>query len=522
MIISIAVSRNIRVIPHRLVPSNKFIRRSAKHQQASASVPSSSLFASATTSFIHRLAPVCVMSPPHGSISMSSVSTSSADDFFPSTTSTTINNKTDAISMIAKRVSASRTSIDQCGERLRSGKLVSFPTETVYGLGCNALDPVAVQSIFDAKERPLSDPLIVHVSRSEDALEMWDAFSSAMCDETKQDHSSPQYIERQALSVLTKSFFPGPLTIVARAHPSIPQVLMANTGYVACRSPSHPIARALIASAKVPIAAPSANKFGHVSPTLADHVMDDLGMEDVWVVDPNLGRMDDDENEENNANHQHVDNAQDNTAVCQVGVESTVAKVEMNPSSASGVMGKITILRHGAISSQSIQEVIEKSGLSHYFLVSDSVKFTSEKEYNVAPGQTVKHYSPNVPCFMIGLSRQIQSEDSIDIIEQTERAILAQSVIIDYGMRLASYRKFALAYTDLSVDGNPVVAASNVFKTLRWSETIDGAVRVFVPEIALINDEGNGVGNSQEMALVLAVKDKLTRAASAVVVDTFE
>jgi tRNA threonylcarbamoyl adenosine modification protein (Sua5/YciO/YrdC/YwlC family) len=452
---------------------------------------------------------------------MSSVPTSSADDIFPPTTSTTNNNKTDAKSMVAKRVSASRTSIDQCGERLRSGMLVSFPTETVYGLGCNALDPVAVQSIFDAKERPLSDPLIVHVSRSEDALEMWDAFSSLVSDEANQDQPSPQYIERQALSVLTKSFFPGPLTIVARAHPSIPQVLMANTGYVACRSPSHPIARALIASAKVPIAAPSANKFGHVSPTLADHVMDDLGMEDVWVVDPSLGRIDIDENA-NDANHKHGDNAQDNTAVCQVGVESTVAKVEMNPSSVSGVMGRITVLRHGAISSQSIQEVVEKSGLSRYFLVSDSVQFTSEKVYNVAPGQTVKHYSPNVPCFMIGSSRQIQFEDGNEIIDEKERAILAQSVIIDYGMRLASYRKFALAYNDLSVEGNPVVAASNVFKTLRWSETIDGAVRVFVPEIVLRDDENHVVENSQEMALVLAVKDKLTRAASAVVVETFE
>ena len=451
------------------------------------------------------------MSPPHGSsCSMSSASTASADDIYPSTDIITNNNKSEA--MIAKRVSASRTSINECGERLRSGKLVSFPTETVYGLGCNALDPVAVQRVFDAKERPLSDPLIVHVTRSEDALDMWDASSSILA-EMNPDPQSPQYIEMQALTMLTQSFFPGPLTIVARAHPSIPQVLMANTGYVACRSPSHPIARALIASAKVPIAAPSANKFGHVSPTLAAHVMDDLGMEDVWIVDPDLGRIDCDDN---------VDTAQTTNAVCQVGVESTVAKVEMNSSSSSSATGTITILRHGAISSQSILEVVEKAGLSEYFRVSDSVKFTSEKVYNVAPGQTVKHYSPNVPCFMIGVSRQMQSVGGIDILEQKERAVLSQSVIIDYGMRLASYREIALAYTDLSSDGDPVMAASNVFKTLRWSETIDGAVRVFVPELVLGNDEGRGDENSQHGALVLAVKDKLTRAASAVVVDTFE
>jgi hypothetical protein len=241
--------------------------------------------------------------------------------------------------------------------------------------------------------------------------------------------------------------------------------------------------------------------------------MDDLGMEDVWIVDPDLGRIDCDDN---------VDTAQTTNAVCQVGVESTVAKVEMNSSSSSSATGTITILRHGAISSQSILEVVEKAGLSEYFRVSDSVKFTSEKVYNVAPGQTVKHYSPNVPCFMIGVSRQMQSVGGIDILEQKERAVLSQSVIIDYGMRLASYREIALAYTDLSSDGDPVMAASNVFKTLRWSETIDGAVRVFVPELVLGNDEGRGDENSQHGALVLAVKDKLTRAASAVVVDTFE
>ncbi len=508
MIISIAASRNIKVLSYRLVTSNNFIHPSAKlHQELE-----SSLFVSPVTSFILRTAPARVMPPPRGSISMLSVSIPSSDNKSPSLITT--KNKTEQ--MTAKRVSASRSSIDLCGERLRSGRLVSFPTETVYGLGCNALDPVAVQRVFDAKERPLSDPLIVHVSRSEDALEMW-AASSSMSDETKQDPQSPQHIENQALSVLTHSFFPGPLTIVARARPSIPQVLMANTGYVACRSPSHPIARALIASAEIPIAAPSANKFGHVSPTLATHVMDDLGMEDVWVIDPDLGRMDSDANYNN-----HVDIEQDNNAVCQVGVESTVVKIEMNLSTSSRMKGRITILRHGAVSSQSIKKVIEEAGLSQHFLVSESVKFTSEKVNNVAPGQMVKHYSPNVPCFMIGLSRQLQSEDDV-FLDKKERAILSQSVVIDYGMRLASYRPFALAYTDLSSEGNAVTAASNVFKTLRWSETVDGAIRVFVPELALGNDEDRGIeNNSQDGALVLAVKDKLTRAASAVVVDTFQ
>lgn len=392
---------------------------------------------------------------------------------------------------IAKLVPTTQSSFDECGQRLRDGKLVSFPTETVYGLGCHALDPSAVQKVFDAKERPLSDPLIVHVTKNEDALELWDA-STSMGRSEINNQAQRQEIEQKALNVLTDTFFPGPLTLVARAHPSIPQILMANTGFVACRSPSHPIARALISAARVPIAAPSANKFGHVSPTLAEHVMDDLGQEDVWVIDPSL-----------DAPEGKIDR-EGHFPVCQVGVESTVAKVEMNTST----NGSITILRHGAISSSSIREALAKNGLSEYFEVSDSVRFTSEKVSNVAPGQTIKHYSPNVPCFMVDASRQCQQCE----LSQEEKAILSQSVIIDYGKRLLGYQQHVLAYRDLSVKGDASMAASSVFETLRWSERVQGANRVFVPDIILDNNED---------ALGLAVKDKLTRAASAVIVNTF-
>ena len=170
--------------------------------------------------------------------------------------------------------------------------------------------------------------------------------------------------------------------------------------------------------------------------------------------------------------------------------------------------GSITILRHGAISSSSIRDALAKNGLSDYFEVSDSVRFTSEKVSNVAPGQTIKHYSPNVPCFMVDISRQCQKSE----LSHEEKTVLAQSVIIDYGKRLSGYKEFVLAYRDLSVEGDASMAASSVFETLRWSERIEGANRVFVPDIILDNNED---------ALDLAVKDKLTRAASAVTVDIF-
>jgi tRNA A37 threonylcarbamoyladenosine synthetase subunit TsaC/SUA5/YrdC len=439
--------------------------------------------------------------------------------------------------VVAKFVSATQTSLNECGERLRSGHLVSFPTETVYGLGCHALDPIAVQKVFDAKERPLSDPLIVHVNNAEDALNMWSSSTSASYDSSKNSSNSfVTDIEGLALAALTSVYFPGPLTIVAKACSTMPQILMAGTGYVACRSPSHSVARALINAACVPIAAPSANKFGHVSPTCAQHVMDDLGQEDVWIIDPSLGmideeddnirKMDDDDNDGSGGNTES-----DQTGVCQVGVESTVVKVEMNPPDSSKmlsslsdeeILGNITILRHGAISVESIRKTIKDAGLSRYFHIAEKMKFTSEASHNVAPGQMIKHYSPNVPTFMIGRSRQqnIQQEALVNEVQNDitfldeEQSILSKSVIIDYGGRLVHYKPFALVYRDLSPDCDPATAASILFETLRWSETIDGAIRVFVPELVL---EGEGVD-----PLVLAVKDKLTRAASAVIVERFQ
>ena len=92
--------------------------------------------------------------------------------------------------VVAKFVSATQTSLNECGERLRSGHLVSFPTETVYGLGCHALDPIAVQKVFTAKERPLSDPLIVHVNNAQDALNMWASSTSLSYDSSKNSNNS--------------------------------------------------------------------------------------------------------------------------------------------------------------------------------------------------------------------------------------------------------------------------------------------------------------------------------------------
>ncbi|MGB2600730.1 MAG: L-threonylcarbamoyladenylate synthase [Candidatus Omnitrophota bacterium] len=147
--------------------------------------------------------------------------------------------------------------IEQAAEVIHNRGLVAFPTETVYGLGANALDSKAVTGIFEAKRRPLDDPLIVHIADMDDLYKLAEDI--------------PQEAER-----LLARFWPGPLTVVLRKKDIVPDIVTTGLDTVAIRMPSNPIARKFIEVANVPIAAPSANLFGRPSPTTASHVTDDL------------------------------------------------------------------------------------------------------------------------------------------------------------------------------------------------------------------------------------------------------
>ncbi|MFI0609594.1 MAG: L-threonylcarbamoyladenylate synthase, partial [Anaerolineae bacterium] len=166
---------------------------------------------------------------------------------------------------------------------LAGGGLVAFPTETVYGLGANAWDAVAVARIFAAKERPLTDPLIVHVLDWDDARALIDpaALADAADAADAADEASP--VARAAR--LAAAFWPGPLTLVLPRHPRLPSLVTAGQASVALRAPAHPVARALLRLAGVPVAAPSANPFGGISPTCAADVLADLGARVDWIVD---------------------------------------------------------------------------------------------------------------------------------------------------------------------------------------------------------------------------------------------
>ncbi len=228
--------------------------------------------------------------------------------------------------------------ISHAAQLLRSGKVVAFPTETVYGLGANALDAMAVAKIFELKERPSFDPLIVHIADVED-LKLLTIGND------------------KRIQLLAERFWPGPLTLILPKSDRVPDIVTSGLETVGIRMPSHPIALQLIREAGCPVAAPSANKFGQLSPTLATHVAKQLPNVD-FIVDGGPS---------------------------EVGIESTI--ISLND------MG-FEILRHGVITREEIEEIIPFHALPE-----------EEKTNIVSPGMLKSHYSPAKPLYILGDER---------------------------------------------------------------------------------------------------------------------
>ena len=226
-----------------------------------------------------------------------------------------------------------REQITRAAQVVLDGGLVAFPTETVYGLGCNAFDERAVRRVFAAKRRPLDNPLIVHVG---------------------QDWPMPELSDGRSLRViehLAREFWPGPLTVVVPGGAEFAPSVRGGRSTVAIRCPDHPIALALLDVAGVPIAAPSANSFGYISPTSARHVAEDLG--DLCDVILDAGRT-------------------------RHGLESTVVELQE---------GKIILLRHGAIPLERLRVSVPAS-------VSVSDGADTSRGPRRSPGLHQRHYSP--------------------------------------------------------------------------------------------------------------------------------
>lgn len=223
-------------------------------------------------------------------------------------------------------------------EVLRGGGIVALPTETVYGLGCHAFDAKAVARVFAAKGRPATDPLIVHVDGPAQLA-------------TVTDGPLPG-----AAAALADAFWPGPLTLVVPRHPALPPSVTAGLDRVAVRAPSHPVFVAVLAECGFPIAAPSANRFGHVSPTSAAHVVTDLGDECDLIVD---------------------------SGPCERGLESTVVTFTDDAA---------VVLRHGAVTIEALRAACPLPVLD--------VR-ADHRTAAASPGHDERHYSPTTPTVAV-------------------------------------------------------------------------------------------------------------------------
>ena len=361
--------------------------------------------------------------------------------------------------------------IKECAEYIKKGGIVGMPTETVYGLAANAFDVDACFKIFEYKGRPLTDPLIVHVS----SIEM-----------AKNIIIINKEIEK-LFNLLTKHFWPGPLTIVLPANLNLLSTkILAGKDTVGIRFPEHPIAKQFIELSGVPIAAPSANKFCHVSPVNPYHVFEDFKEFPVKIL---------------------------NGGVTNFCMESTVMKICYEEK-------KILIFRLGAVSPDQIKNVLEKDdNFKNYKIESlakknkistEELKKIHEKQGNDnsvtinqdAPGQFLKHYSPKLETYLY------DGDDVKDYIKEIQ--VNNKIVFIDYKeiMKKKYLGKKGITemnFLELSKEGDANIVMKNFYNYLHEAEKIPNMEYIIIIDLEKYMDE-----NSHKLTLL----DRMWKAAS--------
>ena len=237
------------------------------------------------------------------------------------------------------------TDLMRAAALLRAGEVVAIPTETVYGLAANAFDEAAVLKVFEAKQRPSFDPLIVHVAERDQVLQLVSEFPPG----TRE---------------LMDAFWPGPLTLVLPKRSEVPDLVTSGLDTVGVRMPAHPLALELLRALDFPLAAPSANPFGYVSPTTAQHVADQLGDRIPYILDG---------------------------GPCSVGVESTIIGWDVGGGDrprAADQPGNWVLYRPGGIPVEAIEHVIGHLGVAQ------------KKILPAAPGMLESHYAPRKPVIV--------------------------------------------------------------------------------------------------------------------------
>jgi L-threonylcarbamoyladenylate synthase len=282
--------------------------------------------------------------------------------------------------------------IDIAATLLVKGEAIAIPTETVYGLAANALDINAIAKVFRIKRRPSFDPLIVHLSSFDQA--------------EKYVKSVPDPLRK-----LAERFMPGPLTLLLEKKDIIPDIVTAGSPYVAIRIPDHDMTRSLLSKLPFPLAAPSANPFGYISPTTAQHVADQLGNQLYYILDG---------------------------GPCHIGIESTIVGMSST--------GEIHVYRKGGLALEQIQDCV---GI---FKVEDHS--TSNPQ---APGMLTSHYAPTKPITLINILTEVVPSARIGVLSYKQ---MVKHIPMDHQVVL-------------SPSGRYEDAARNLFAGMRYLDSLD-------------------------------------------------
>ncbi len=354
---------------------------------------------------------------------------------------------------------------------LSRGEVVAMPTETVYGLAGAAFDEMALTRIFGVKARPTFDPLIIHVSpglmeRAKGADAIDKLRSLRLVDAEK---LSPE--SRKIALVLIKNFWPGPLTLILPKTPFVPDLATSGLPGVALRMPLHPVAQALIDISNQPLAAPSANRFGRISPTTAKHVLNELGDRIELILDG---------------------------GPCDVGLESTVISVE-----------PLRVLRPGGLDVREIEKVLSASlGRTISIEKATSPVEALSKKAQLSPGMLASHYSPRKPLILLtGAAATLpklpeSAPPLMGLLIWSERdAAICLERFSKLGVTISLVRWMVSAATDPVSEAGVREGARNLFARMRELDD-SGDVSEIWAEHCPVNE---GLGH--------AIRDRMTRAA---------
>ena len=293
--------------------------------------------------------------------------------------------------------------LQKAHELLDQGQVVGMPTETVYGLAARIDLPDAIRKIFATKERPFFDPLIVHVGTIEQARALTSHWG-------------------QVAQALAEAFWPGPLTMILPKSPAVNSMITSGLDSVGIRMPAHLKALELLKLVQVPLAAPSANKFGCTSPTTAAHVAEEFKKEDVYVLDG---------------------------GPCEIGIESTVLLVKE-----SDEKTELSVLRKGHVLQSDIEMVLKNIHLAYEFL--DNVDKKS------SPGHLKHHYMPAIPLLICG-DKSIPTDELLQIASERIAEMPAEIESIRIVKPVDGLKTFEV----MTLPDDPVLAARELYASLR-------------------------------------------------------